>query len=134
MVLHQLGHQAVGGPAGRGKALKNLGAGFILVKGPQHGLQLSHDLLGSIDQVQFFSRDMRHTQLSSLNSYPSFTYSLRLAHVLLAAALPKIKRSGRAETTPVVSCPGDISCAFGLTTLSGYGIKGQAALQAFEES
>jgi len=49
-------------------------------------------------------------------------YSLRLAHVLLTVALAKSSAAG-AETTPVVSGPGDSSCAFGLTTLSGYGIK-----------
>jgi hypothetical protein len=54
VVLHQLRHQAIDGAARGGKALQNVGARFFLVQGAEHAFQLPDDLLGAVNEVQFF--------------------------------------------------------------------------------
>src|ERR1700676_2911491 len=60
VVFHQFGHQAVDGSLRCRQAMQDLGAGFVFVQRALHGLQLTDDLFGSIDQVEFFSGYMRH--------------------------------------------------------------------------
>lgn len=56
VVLHQLGHQTVDGAARGGEALENVGAGCVVMEGPQDGFKLADNLFGAIDEVELFAR------------------------------------------------------------------------------
>jgi hypothetical protein len=60
MVFHQFGHQAVDGAASGGEALECVGARLIFMECAKNAFELPDDFLGAVDQIQLFSRSMRH--------------------------------------------------------------------------
>jgi hypothetical protein len=60
VVLHEFSHEAVDRAPGSRETTKDLGALLVSVQPFEDGFELSNYLLGSIDQIQFFSGGMRH--------------------------------------------------------------------------
>jgi len=58
MVLHELRHEAVDGPSRSSETLENIRAMLIFVETALDAFQLADDLLGSVDQIEFFARSM----------------------------------------------------------------------------
>ena len=55
VILHQLGHETVGGAPGGSQTLKNVGARHIVVESAQDGFQLADDFLGPVYQIELFA-------------------------------------------------------------------------------
>ena len=60
VIFHEFAHQAVNGTAGSSEAPENFGALLVVVQSLKNRLELTDDFLGSIHQVQLFSRGVRH--------------------------------------------------------------------------
>jgi len=60
VVFHEFSHQAVDRATSSSETPKNLGALLIAVQALLYRLELPDDFLGPINQIQFFSRRMRH--------------------------------------------------------------------------
>jgi hypothetical protein len=60
MVFHEFAHEAVDGSSCCGESLKDIGALFVVVQGPQNCFQLPDYLLRAIDEIQLFPRHVRH--------------------------------------------------------------------------
>jgi hypothetical protein len=60
VVFHEFAHEAVDRATRGSETAKDLGALFIAAQALEYRLELADNLLGSIYQVQFFSRSMRH--------------------------------------------------------------------------
>lgn len=71
VILEQLTHQAIDGtPHGR-EPLEHVRARCILVEGALDRFELSHYFFGAIQQIQFFSRNVRHFSVDTLMGYGS---------------------------------------------------------------
>jgi hypothetical protein len=60
VIFHEFAHEAVDRATGGGETVKNLGALLIFIQPFKNGLELPYDFLGAVDEIQFFSRNMRH--------------------------------------------------------------------------
>jgi hypothetical protein len=58
VVFHKFGHKAVDSSTRSREALKHIGARRIFVKSTEDGFELADHFLGSINEAQFFSREM----------------------------------------------------------------------------
>jgi len=69
MVLEELTHKAINRPPSGCQALEYLRARRILLQGSLNRLELTDDLLGAIEKIQFFPGPMRHVQCATLAGY-----------------------------------------------------------------
>jgi hypothetical protein len=60
VVFHEFRHQAVDRTTGGSETAENLGALLVAIESLEYRLELPNDFFGSIYQIQFFSRSMRH--------------------------------------------------------------------------
>ena len=60
VVFHEFRHQAVDRTTRGSETAENLGALLVAIESLEYRLELPNDFFGSIYQIQFFSRGMRH--------------------------------------------------------------------------
>ena len=60
VVFHELRHEAIDRPARGGEALEHVGASFVLIQSTLGGFELTDNLLRAIQEIEFFSGNMRH--------------------------------------------------------------------------
>ena len=60
MILHEFGHEGVDGSARGSEALEHVGAVLVFVEAAKHAFELSDDFFRPINQIQLFSRKVRH--------------------------------------------------------------------------
>jgi len=66
VILHEFRHEGVDGAARGSKALQYVRTMFIFVQAAKNTFELPDDLFCPVDQIQLFSRGVRHFNLTTL--------------------------------------------------------------------